>query len=200
MPSTLNARSKVLAIAVLVTFVIALALAFYRPFPPDRTPDGAYARIAKAVSEQRPRDVFPYLEQDAQDAAFSIRDMRKAARDAIERSYPKGAERDSLLASYRAEANAPDGVDVFVLVDHERDLIARLRKDMSGIANVEVEGDRATVITARGTRYSFRRRPNGVWGLTLFSAELLAESERAARDLVSVRAAAADYARAQGSP
>ena len=43
---------------------------------------------------------------------------------------------------------------------------------MSGIAKVEIAGDRATVETARGTRYAFRRRENGIWGLTLFTAPL----------------------------
>ena len=174
-----------------------LSLVFYKPFPPDKTPEGAYARIAKAIAEQRPRDVFPYLEQDAQDAAFSIHDMRKAAYGAVASSYPAGPERDALLASYRAEAEAPDGPDVFMLLDAKHRFIARLRKDLSGIAKVETAGDRATVTTARGTRYTFRVRPNGVWGLTLFSAEMLEGSERAARDLASVKAAAEDYARAK---
>ncbi len=174
-----------------------LALVFYKPFPPDKTPEGAYARIAKAIAEQRPRDVFPYLEQDAQDAAFSIHDMRKAAFDAVASSYPEGTERDALLASYRAEAEAPDGPDVLMVLDKKAHFIARLRKDLSGIAKVEAMGDRATITTARGTRYTFRRRPNGVWGLTLFSAEMLEASERASRDLASVRAAAEDYARAK---
>ncbi len=184
--------------ALLGAIVIGVvALVFYKPFPPDKTPEGAYARIAKAIAEQRPRDVFPYLEQDAQDAAFSIHDMRKAAYDAVASSYPAGPERDALLASYRAEAEAPDGPDVLMLLDAKRHFIARLRKDLSGIAKVETAGDRATITTARGTRYTFRRRPNGVWGLTLFTAEMLEGSERAARDLASVKAAAEDYARAK---
>jgi hypothetical protein len=192
----MSRRARFLALA-LVAASVVLALVFYRPFPPDRTPEGAYARIAKAVAEQRPRDVFAYLEQDAQDAAFSTRDMRKAACDAIERSYPQGGERDALLAAYRPEATARDAADVFLLIGAQRGFLARLRKDLSGFVSVEMVGDRATVVTAHGTRYSFRLRPNGVWGLTLFSAELLAESERAARDLETVRAAAEDYARAK---
>jgi hypothetical protein len=51
------------------------------------------------------------------------------------------------------------------------------------------------VITARGTRYPFRRRENGMWGLTLFTAELVAEAEKAARDFDVVKRAADDYAR-----
>jgi hypothetical protein len=182
---------------VLIVAALASVLLFYKPFPPDRTPDGAYARIAKAIAEGHPHDVFPYLEQDAQDAAFSIRDMRAAAYDAVGRSYPTGPERATLLAAYRAEAEAPDGADVFALLDRRYGFLGRLRKDLSGVAAVETVSERSTVVTAHGTRYSFRRRPNGMWGLTLFSAELLAESERAARDLASVRAAADDYARAR---
>jgi len=182
-----------LVAAVVVT---ALALHFHQPFPPDGTPEGAYARVAKAIAEQRERDVFPYLEQDAQDAAFSIRDMRRAACDAIDKSYPAGAERDALLAEYGPDATTKDGPDEFLLLASRHHFLARLRADLSGIANVERSGERATITTAHGTRYSFRRRPNGMWGLTLFTAEMLADSERAARDLAGVKAAAADYARA----
>ena len=176
---------------------VALAFHFHQPFPPDGTPEGAYARIAKAMAEQRQRDVFPYLEQDAQDAAFSIHDMRESACAAIEKSYPAGPERDELLAEYGPDAKTKDGPDEFLLLDRRHGFLARLRKDLSGIAKVETVGERATITTAHGTRYSFRRRPNGMWGLSLFSAEMLADSERASRDLASVRAAAADYARAR---
>jgi hypothetical protein len=192
-------RRIVFAVVIVSIAVGVVALVFYKPFPPDKTPEGSYARIAKAIAEQRSRDVFPYLEQDAQDAAFSIHDMRKAASDAIRASYPAGAEKDALLASYRAEAEAPDGPDVFLVLDKKHGFITRLRKDLSGVAKVETEGERATITTAHGARYTFRRRPNGVWGLTRFSAEMLEESERAARDLASVRAAADDYARAKGA-
>jgi len=40
--------------------------------------------------------------------------------------------------------------------------LQRLRRDLSGIEHVEVKGDRASVQTARGTRYPFRRRDNGI--------------------------------------
>jgi hypothetical protein len=75
----------------------------------------------------------------------------------------------------------------------------RLKKDLSGIASVEVSGERATVVTARGTRYSFRQRDQGLWGLTMFTAELVVEAERASRDLEAVKKAADDYDRGKGS-
>jgi len=190
-------KRALLGVSIAAILIAVVALAFYKPFPPDKTPEGSYARIAKAIAEGRSRDVFPYLEQDAQDAAFTVHDMRKAACDAITQSYPAGTERDALLASYRPEADAPDGPDVFLLLDKKQGFVARLRKDLSGIAKIETQGERATITTAKGTRYTFRRRPNGVWGLTRFTAELLDASERAARDLASVRSAADDYARAK---
>ena len=75
--------------------------------------------------------------------------------------------------------------------------VSRLRRDLSGIAKVEVAGERATIETARGTRYPFRRRENGIWGMSLFTAELVAEAERAARDWDVVEDAALDYERAR---
>jgi hypothetical protein len=189
-------KARFVMLAVVASTIAVAAFAFYRPFPPDHSPEGAYARIAKAIAEEHPRDMFAYLEQDAQDAAFSIRDMRRETCDWIERAYPPGVDRDTLLAAYGPQANAVDATDEFLLMGKRRGFIARLRTDLSGVGHVEIVGERATVVTARGTRYSFRRRPNGMWGLTMFTAELLAESERAARDLASVRAAAEDYTRA----
>jgi hypothetical protein len=189
-------RWTLLAIVVLVTLVIwagSVAIA-RRPFPPDTSPEGAYARIALAIAERRPRDAFAYLETEAQWASFTIRDLRRQACSRVRASYP-ASEQGKLLEAWHEEAEAPDGPDVFALVAARRGWVGRLERDMSGVARVEVQGERATVVTARGTRYPFRRRDNGIWGLTLFTAELDAEAERAARDLEVVERAAADYAR-----
>ncbi len=166
------------------------------PFPSDRTPEGAYLRIAKSVDEGHVGDAFAYLETDAQWASYSIRDARREASARVAASYPE-PQRSTLLSAYAPLANAPDGADVFALFADQKGWTATLRRDLSGIARVEVEGERASVVTARGTRYPFRRRDNGIWGLTLFTASLLAESERAARDLAVVSAAADDYDRAK---
>jgi hypothetical protein len=45
------------------------------------------------------------------------------------------------------------------------------------VASLDVQGERASVVTVRGTRYPFRKCPNGIWGLTIFTANLLAEAE-----------------------
>jgi hypothetical protein len=167
-----------------------------RPFPSDKTPEGAYMRIAHAVMEERPRDAFAYLETEAQWACFTIRDLRKKALDRVRASYPE-PERAGLVSAYEPDATAADGADVFVRMAKQRGWVGRLRRDLSGVAQVDVEGERASVVTARGTRYAFRRRDNGIWGMTMFTAELAAEAERAARDLSVVTAAADDYDRAK---
>jgi hypothetical protein len=183
-----------LAVVALVAIVILWRQAV-RPFPSDQTPEGAYLRIALDVQEDRLRDAFPYLETEAQWALYTIRDARRTACARVRASYPE-AEKGPILAAYGALAEAPDGADVFAAFARQKGWTGRLRRDLSGVARVEIDGERASVTTARGTRYPFRRRENGIWGLTIFTADLLAESERAARDLAVVNAAADDYDRA----
>ncbi len=167
-----------------------------RPFPPDTTPEGAYLRIVLAIGEHRPRDAFAYLETEAQWASYTIRDLRKKACDRVLASYPPD-QRGPVTEPWREEADASDGPDVFARLGARRGWIARLERDLSGVAGVEVRGERATVVTGHGTRYAFRIRDNGIWGLTMFTAELEAEAERASRDLAVVEQAAADYDRAR---
>ncbi|WP_437754869.1 hypothetical protein [Sorangium sp. So ce1389] len=189
-------RRRAIAWGAAAVAVVALLL-FWRKlnqFPPDTTPEGAYLRIAYNIGVNDPRACFPYLEDRAQHAAYTIRDYRRKAFERIEASYPE-PERTRLLDQYRAHAMAEDGADVWVDLAAKQGLIARLRRDLSGIGKVEVTGERATVETARGTRYPFRRRDNGIWGLTLFTADLVAEAERAARDWDVVEKAALDYER-----
>jgi hypothetical protein len=188
------------AVALALALVVGLAFSLmHRPFPSDRTPEGAYMRIAHSVMEERPADIFPYLETEAQWACYTIRDMRKRALDRVQTSYPE-PQKSELARAYDEDARAPDGADVFVREARERGYITRLRRDLSGVVRVEVEGERASVVTARGTRYPFRRRDNGIWGLTIFTAELEADAQHASRDLAVVSAAADDFDRARVRP
>lgn len=181
-----------------VAFVCVAAFLGFRAlsteFPPDHTPAGAYVRIAKAVSDGDARGMFPYLETDAQWASFTIRDARKTALEKVRASYPP-EERRAYEAAYVALASAPDGPDAFAVLAVQHGWLTRLKRDLSGVASVEIDGPRASVVTARGTRYPFRLRENGIWGLTIFTADLLAEAQKASRDLAVVSAAADDYDR-----
>jgi hypothetical protein len=165
-------------------------------FPSDHTPKGAYLRVVMAVNRGDPLAFFAYIDTDAQHACYTIRDYRRDSVGRITASYPE-PERTQALNAYQALASAADGADVFAIYAKQKGWLARLRRDLSGVTQVEVSGDRATVQTARGTRYPFRRRDNGIWGLTLFTAALTAEAERAARDAALVKQAAGDYDRAR---
>ena len=171
-------------------------LAQWFRFPPDTEPEGAYLRIVRGIGAGEPVACFAYLEEEAQHACFTIHDYAVLARDRVRAAYPPEAQEEA-LHGYVALAER-DGPEVWVLLAQERGWIRRLRRDLSGIAEVARDGDRATITTARGTRYSFRRRPNGIWGLTLFTAELIAEAERLARDWETIQQAAADYVAAEG--
>jgi hypothetical protein len=181
---------------VLVLAVASLLALLHRPFPSDLTPEGAYMRIARSVPQDDPRGFFAYLETEAQWACFTVHDMRAKASKRIAESYPE-PQRTEMLAQYKAATEAADGSELFAVVYRERGWARRLRKDLSGVGKVESEGDRASVVTVQGTRWPFRRRENGIWGLTIFTAELVADAEKATRDLDVVVAAAADYDRAR---
>ena len=163
-------------------------------YPSDRTPEGAYLRVMSAVNRGEASNFFAYTETAAQHACFTIRKYRRLARSRILKAYPE-PERSQLAQEYLAEAQAERGADVFALYSQRFAWLERLRRDMSGIAKVEQDGPRATVVTVQGTRYPFRRRDNGIWGLTLFTGTLVAEAEKAARDYALIDKAAADYER-----
>jgi hypothetical protein len=187
-----------IGLALAAVVVVALAVVHLR-YPSDRTPEGAYYRVAIAVNHGEPTQFFAYLETPAQHACYTIRDYRKKARARVLAAYPE-PERSAMAARHAAEASASDGADVFALYARRLGWMNRLRRDLSGIAKIELRGERATIETVRGTRYPFRRRPeNGIWGLTLFTATLAEEAERAARDHQLIERAAADYERAAKS-
>ncbi|MCA9593895.1 MAG: hypothetical protein KC776_11310 [Myxococcales bacterium] len=168
-------------------------------YPSDKTPQGAYLRVMSAVNRGQPEAFFAYVETPAQHACYTIARYRKQARERVLQAYPE-PERTRLANAYAAEAAAPDGADVFAIYARRLGWLDRLRRDMSGIAKVEIEGERATVETARGTRYPFRRRDNGIWGLTLFTATLVNEAQKAARDAAVIEQAAGDYERVKKQP
>lgn len=193
-PSRRMARWILLVLALLPLAWFGYAWA---TFPSDRTPKGAYLRVVKAVNDGKPSEFFAYIEEEAQHASFTIRDYRKQALDIAKRSFPED-ELEDLKRNYGDLAAASGGAEVFAHYAEKEGWMAQLRRDVSKVDHVERSGKRATVETVKGTRYAFRERPNGIWGLTAFTPTLTEEAERAARDLELVEQAAADYARSKG--
>lgn len=182
---------------------IALAVGLFfllrKPFPAASTPEGSYMRLARAVSEGQLETAFAYLEDDARDACYTVHRTRKDASTLVAEAFPE-PERSEVLARYKEEAETSGGPAVFTLEANEHGWVTRLKKDLSGVAAVETDGERATVVTARGTRYTFRKQRDGGFGLTMFTADLVAKGNRAARDLDVVRKAAVDYGRGKPAP
>jgi hypothetical protein len=163
-----------------------------KAFPPDTTVEGVYLRVALAIHDDRIADMFAYLETEAQWGCFTILELKHKAFDLVMSSYPEG-ERESVLPGLRMASEVTTAPDLFALEAKARGWVTRMRRDLSGHKSMQIEGERATLETTRGTRYAFRRRENGIWGLTMFTAELRAEAERAARDLTVIERAAQDY-------
>lgn len=187
-------RRWLVAVVVLVVANVALWLLY----PSDRTPKGAYYRVTLAVNRGKAEKLFPYLETAAQHAAFTIHKYSVDSIQRIDAAYPKEqAQREK--ERFLALAALEPGPGVFRWYVEKYGWMDQLRRDMSGVASVEVSGERATVETVRGTRYAFRRRDNGMWGLSLFTARLVADAEKAARDYSVIDAAASDYERAGGA-
>jgi len=187
-------RRRMLFIGAAIAVAGGLLVWFFR-FPSDTTPNGAYMRIASAISRGVVEDAFAYLEEEAQQSSYTIADYASKACTRIRETYPEPA-RSEALARYEPLALTGDGPLVWRRVAERRGWIRHMRRDLSGAKTIEIVGERATVITVRGTRYPFRRRPNGIWGLTIFTAELTAEAERLARDWEVIQRAADDYERA----
>lgn len=191
-------RKTVIALALALLLPLGWFLWAWQSYPNDRTVEGAYFRVVSAVNRGKPAEFFAYTETRAQHACFTIKRYREQAHARVLASYPE-PERTALAEKYRQVASAPDGPDVFAIYAEREHWLDRLRRDMSGIKKVEVAGERATVETVKGTRYPFRRRDNGIWGLTIFTPALAAEAERAARDYELIDQAAHDYRRTGAS-
>lgn len=188
----ITVRWKRFALLGAVLLLVALVWALY---PTDKTPKGAYYRVVTAVNSGRLEAIFPYIETRAQHAAFTIRGYQKKSYDLVSATYPEPV-RTQELSRLEALARAEPGPGVFAVYANQYGWAAQLRRDLSGVSRVEVSGERATVQTAKGTRYPFRRRENGIWGLTLFTATLVSDAEKAARDFSVIEQAAKDYQRA----
>ena len=186
-------KKFVWAIASIAIITLA-SLLLSMNFDSDQSPEGAYQRITKAVSRNEAEEFFAYLEEPAQHACFTIVDYRKKSLQLAKAHYPKEALL-KLKNSFDVTADVNNASELFARIAQSEGWLDQLRQDMSGVARVERVGPRATVITQRGTRYSFRQRPNGIWGMTAFTSALVHDAQVASRDHQLVIESARDYQR-----
>ena len=181
-------------VGVTIAVVACFAAVYVRRSPPDTTPEGAYLRLAKNLELVRPEDACSYLEIEARDATYLMARARTDALAKVRASFPVEEAR-SFAESYGALATGDDGPKAFAHYAEPRGWVRRLAKDLSPIDHVESDGDRATVVTTKGTRYPFRKGRDGRYGFTSFTAELVAQAQQAVRDREVVERSALDYAR-----
>jgi len=189
----MTTRIARLALAVLAAAALFAAV-YVRRYPADTTPEGAYLRLAKHLELGQPELAFSYLEVDARDAAYVMARSRTDALARVRAAFP-AEEARAFAESYAALATGDDGPKAFARYAEPRGWLRRLAKDVSPIDHVEADGERATVVTRKGTRYPFHRDRDGRYGLTSFTAELVAQAKQATRDLEVVGRSAADYER-----
>jgi hypothetical protein len=189
----MTTRIARLALAVLAAAALFAAV-YVRRYPADTTPEGAYLRLAKHLELGQPELAFSYLEVDARDASYVMARARTDALAQVHSSFP-AEEARAFAESYAALATGDDGPKAFARYAEPRGWLRRLAKDVSPIDHVESDGERATVVTRKGTRYPFHRDRDGRYGLTSFTAELVAQAKQATRDREVVARSAADYER-----
>jgi hypothetical protein len=189
----MTTRIARLALAALAAAALFAAV-YVRRYPADTTPEGAYLRLAKHLELGQPELAFSYLEVDARDAAYVMARARTDALARVRQAFP-AEEARAFASSYAALATGDDGPKAFARYAEPRGWLRRLAKDVSPIDHVEAEGDRATVVTRKGTRYPFHKDRDGRYGLTSFTAELVAQAKQATRDLEVVGRSAEDYER-----
>lgn len=191
-------RAGCTAAVVLGVGLVGAALWFLRPAPAT-TPRGAFQRVALHTDQGRPEALFSYLDETAQQEAFTIRDYSRQSLALVEDAFPV-EERARWIEQLRPLAQCEDGKDAFAHLARQRGWLERLHKDLSAIRTIEESGERASVETVNGTRYPFRRRPNGMWGVTLFTAELQELALKAARDHETLERSAKEFQRAKPAP
>lgn len=188
-------RWVLLGLAALVVALGALlAVRAFSALPPETAPEGAYVRVAERIARGDERSVFELLDDRAKDACSRLWRARREASNLVDGVYPE-PERGRLLELWRPLASGESAADAWDVLSARRGWVSTLRKDLSGVVKVSVEGDSASIETARGARYPFAKRADGTWGLALFTADLVDDAWRAERDLEVIQRAAADYAR-----
>lgn len=185
-------------IAVAVCAVAALGLwllvqSVTRP-PAATTPEGAYVLLTRTLSDGRDRDAYDLLDDPTRSACEDIVATAGRVARLVLAHFPE-AQRESTLARYAPLAHGGDAAELWLDEAERNGWLQRLRSDLSGVAAVEREADRAVVVTVGGTRYPFSRRADGNFGLSAFGTELLRLRDRLAGDAALVEEAAQDYER-----
>lgn len=174
------------------SFLFLLSACGGRPDP--RTLEGATAYAAQAIEEDDRTRLFKVIDARARHAMISIVTDRQRARAVIERSYP-AEERAPAIAALGDAATVPDAAALFAR-RCDAACIAEIRDSLGAPVEQRVEGRVTIVRTTRERELRwYRKTDSDWWGLEWRTEALVAERDRANRDLAAIEENASTYDR-----
>jgi len=163
-----------------------------------KTPEEAYRRFSKAISERDGAALFDALDQSTRWNWMTVQKWHREAYDIVISNYPPGPERDRELRRFEKGATAPSAREMFKLevAPGLLPLLAPLVVADKTTVEIEPPGDVAEIVLPAGGRVRFAVGSKGGWGFAGLAPDAEARKNRAYHDLEQVRANAADYERA----
>jgi hypothetical protein len=162
-----------------------------------KTPEEAYRRFCKAVSERDGGALFDALDQSSRWNWMTVQKWHREAYDIVISNYPPGPERERELRRFQKGATASSAREMFKteVATSMLPLLAPLVVENTTV-EIEPPGDVAEIVLAAGGRVRFARGSKGGWGFAGLAPDAEARKNRAYHDLEQVRVNAADYERA----
>jgi hypothetical protein len=165
--------------------------------PGAKSPEEAYRRFAKAVTEHDGRALYDALDQPTRWAWMTVQKWDREAYDIVISNYPEGPGRERELRRFEKGATASSARELFA-AELGPDLLASLARLVVAAPRFEtqVPDDVAEAVLPDGGRVRFAHTRRGGWGFAGLGPQAEDRKSRAYHDLEVVRASAADYERA----
>jgi hypothetical protein len=163
----------------------------------SKTPEAAYARFAKAVTDRDARALYDALDQPTRWAWMTVQKWNREAYDIVISNYPEGPGRERELHRFEKGATASSARELFAS-ETSPDFLASLAKLVVASPRFETQppGDVAEAVLPDGGRVRFSHTLRSGWGFAGLGPQAEDRKSRAYHDLELVRASAADYERA----
>ncbi len=165
--------------------------------PKAKTPEEAYRRFCKAITDGDGGQLFDALDQSTRWAWMTVQKWHREAYDIVISNYPPGPERERELRRFEHGATATSARELFKteVAPKMLPLLAPLVVQNTTV-EIEPPGDVAEIVLPAGGRVRFARGSKGGWGFAGMAPDAEDRKNRAYHDLEQVRANAADYERA----
>lgn len=162
-----------------------------------KTPEEAFARLARAVAENDAGAFFDALDKRSRWAWMTVQKSHREAYDIILSNYPEGRERERELRRFERGATLGSARALFA-EEVGRAALEKFPKPMPAFVrvNMESDGQNAFAVLASHLSLPFRRGPDGAWGYSGLADDAEERQKRALGDVELVRVNAADYERA----